>query len=253
MATKITLHWLEQSRSQRIFWLLEECKDVNYDVKVYKRGKDMLAPPELKQAHPLGKSPVIEVTSPAAEKPIVIGESGNITEYICDYYAQHLVPKRYHEGKENQVGGETEGWLRHRFFMHYAEGSIMPLRLMSFVFENVRDGPEVPFFVKPITRAIVSKVNAMFLDRNFKTNFDFLESQLATSPDNGEYLCGKDLMASDILMSFPLIACKDKIDTSKYPKLTAYIQRLESNEVYIRSTKKIEELSGAPFKALLGP
>ena len=96
----------------------------------------MRAPPELKEVHPLGKSPVIGVESKATSEPIVIAESGAITEYLCDYFGQHLVPKRYHEGKENQIGGETEQWLRYRFFMHYAEGSIMPLRLNSLLFDS---------------------------------------------------------------------------------------------------------------------
>ena len=89
----------------------------------------------------------------------------------------------------------------------------------------------------------------MFLNENFKTHFGFLESQLASSPDGGRYLCGKDLTAADILMSFPLIAGQKKVDETAYPKLVAYRKMLEQNEVYKRSVKKVEELSGESFKA----
>ena len=92
----------------------------------------------------------------------------------------------------------------------------------------------------------------MFLIQNFKTHFGFLELQLKSSPDGGPYLCGKDLTAADILMSFPLMAAgKRKLDHAAYPKLSEYIGMLEKNEVYLRSIKKAEEASGEPFKALL--
>ncbi|KAI6874690.1 hypothetical protein KC334_g18422, partial [Hortaea werneckii] len=116
---KVVLHWLEKSRSQRILWLLQECKGLDWEVKTYKRQPNMLAPPALKEVHPLGKSPVITVESPALSKPMVVAESAAICEYLCDHFAPHLVPKRYKEGKEGQVGGETEEWLRYRFYMHY--------------------------------------------------------------------------------------------------------------------------------------
>ncbi|KAK3076877.1 hypothetical protein LTS18_011752, partial [Coniosporium uncinatum] len=100
---KITLHWLTQSRSHRILWLLEELK-LDYDLKIYKRGSDMLAPPELKQVHPLGKSPVINVQVPGVEEPMVIAESGAIVEYLTEYFGKWMIPVRYPEGKEGQIG-----------------------------------------------------------------------------------------------------------------------------------------------------
>ena len=94
----------------------------------------MLAPPELKEVHPLGKSPVITIESAGTKK--VLAESAFITEYLCDYFAQHLVPKRYQEGKEGQAGGETEQWLRYRHYMHYAEGSLMTLLLVALFMDR---------------------------------------------------------------------------------------------------------------------
>jgi glutathione S-transferase len=121
---KVTLHWLERSRSHRILWLLEEL-NVDYDLKTYKRLPTMLAPDELKEVHPLGKSPVIGVQGPGQSKPRVIAESALIVEYISDHFGENLIPKRWPEGKEKQLGEETEAWLRYRYFMHYAEGSLM--------------------------------------------------------------------------------------------------------------------------------
>lgn len=137
---KITLHWLEASRSHRVLWLLEEL-GIPYELKTYKRGKDKLADPKLREIHPLGKSPVITVETAASEKPLVIAESAAIVEYLCDYYGKWLVPNRYREGKENEIGGEREQWLRHRFYMHYAEGSIMPLMLMALIVSSMNVSP----------------------------------------------------------------------------------------------------------------
>jgi len=115
-------------------WLLEEL-DVPYELKTYKRGADKLADPKLKEVHPLGKSPVVTLDVPGRESPVVLAESGAIAEYLCDHYGKQstLVPIRYQEGKDGQVGGETESWMRYRMFMHYAEGSIMPLNVISLL------------------------------------------------------------------------------------------------------------------------
>nr|POF24023.1 glutathione s-transferase 1 [Quercus suber] len=246
---KVTLHWLDRSRSQRIVWLLEECKGMTYDIKLYKRGKDMLAPPSLKEIHPLGKSPVISIEAPALAKPLVIAESGTLSEYLTDYFAKDLVPTRYLPGKEGQVGGESEQYLRYRYYMHYAEGSLMTLMVLKLIVNNIKEGPEVPFFAKPITKIIGGRVESAFLNRSLKAQFDFLESQLSTSPDGGKFLCGKDLTAADMMMSFPLIAGKAYISKTQYPKIVAYVETLEAQPGYVRSVKKIEELSGEKFEA----
>ena len=127
---------LEKSRSQRILWLLEELK-LEYDLKTFKRTKEMLAPQELKDIHPLGKSPVITVEAPAASKPLVIAESAFIIEYLTEHFGPWLVPKRYKQGREGEVGGESEEWLRYRFFMHYAEGSLMTYLLVALLVSSV--------------------------------------------------------------------------------------------------------------------
>lgn len=97
---------------------------------------DKLAPPELKEIHPLGKSPIVTIESEASEKPLVLAESSFMIEYLVDHFGTWLAPERYQKGKEGQVGGETEEWMRYRYFMHYAEGSIMPLLVMVLVFNS---------------------------------------------------------------------------------------------------------------------
>lgn len=93
----------------------------------------MLAPPEFKEIHPLGKAPIISIESPNTSKPIVLAESGLIAEYLVEHFAPRLAPKQYAEGKEGQIGGETETWLRYRYYMHYAEGSLMPYLIISLL------------------------------------------------------------------------------------------------------------------------
>ena len=247
---KITLHWLEVSRAHRILWLLEELQ-IPYELKTYKRGKDKLAPPELKQIHPLGKSPVITVEVPGRQEPLVLAESAAMSEWLCDYYGKHLVPRRYPEGKDGQVGCETEQWIRYRYYMHYAEGSLFPLMLFSLLVNGIKTAP-VPFFIRPITNSIAGRLNSFFLEPNFKTHYSFLESQLKTSPEGGDYLCGKEVTAADILMSFPLEVGQARSGMSKEqcPLLWAYLDRLYQREAYKRAVQKIESVEGS-FKSHL--
>ncbi len=133
---------LEKSRSQRVLWLLEELK-VDYELKTYKR-KNMLAPAELKEVHPLGKSPIVTVESEASPKPVVLAESGFIFEYLIDHFGAWLAPKRYRDSKDGEAGGETEEWMRYKYYMHYAEGSMMPLLVMFLIF-NSKSNPWMIF------------------------------------------------------------------------------------------------------------
>jgi glutathione S-transferase len=116
---------------------------------------------------------------------------------------------------------------------------------------EIKNAPQ-PFFIKPITRTITGRVDDAYLLQNYDTHFSFLNSQLETSPDNGEFLCGAQLTAADILLSFPLIITKsDNFDFSKYPKLSAYIDRLAQHPGYLESVKKIEEVTGEKFESNL--
>jgi glutathione S-transferase len=109
---------------------------VPYELEIFHRNKETkLADPELKKVHALGKSPVITVTQAGSTEPTVIAESGFIVEYLLDHFGSGstLLPKRYREGQEGKVGGETEEWLRFKYFLHYAEGSLMSLMVLALV------------------------------------------------------------------------------------------------------------------------
>jgi len=232
----------------------------------------MLAPPELKKIHPLGKSPVVKIDAPGRTDPLTLAESGFITEYLTEHFAPHLAPKKYEDGKQGP-GLETEEWLRYRFFMHYAEGSLMALMVTNLIFScklpyfyviwnlysltplAVLKGDKIPFFLRPITSGIYSKFESMYFAPNFKTHFDFLESQLATAPNGGGFLCGKDLTAVDILMSFPLQAGQKRlkmINATDYPKLDAYVNKLESMDGCKRSVERIEKETGESYTTMMG-
>src|SRR5688572_25700655 len=157
----VVVHHLENSRSQRVLWLLEEL-GVPYEVKRYERNKEtMLAPPELRAVHPLGKSPVI------TDGGVTVAESGAIVEYLVD---------RYGSGRLIPPPGTPER-LRYTYWLHYAEGSAMPPLLMKLVFDHVETAP-MPFFVKPIARGIAAKVKSTFIQPQITLHFDYLEAEL---------------------------------------------------------------------------
>ena len=247
---------LNESRSQRLLWLLEELH-LEYDLEIFHRNKDMLAPPELKEIHPLGKAPIVTIQpltpegSSTPPKPLVLAESGFIMQYISDHFGQDttLVPERYPAGQEGQLGAETEAWMRYQYYLHYSEGSLQPALLVSIILEILKSN-KIPFPIRPITAFVSNKFFTSFVIPHLNTDLAFLESQLESSPDGGEYLCGKYLTPADIILSFPLELVKTRIgnmDASvleKYPKLWAYCDRLRSSEGYKRAEKRIEEVEG---------
>lgn len=127
-----------------MLWLLEELK-IKFDVKLYHRNKETsLAPPELEQVHPLGKSPVVVITPPGeGAEPIVLAESGHLAQYLCEHFPEgrRLVPQKWKEGMEGKIGGETEAWLRNQYFLHYSEGSFMPYLVLSLVIGSAYSPP----------------------------------------------------------------------------------------------------------------
>ncbi|KAJ7287077.1 glutathione S-transferase [Mycena rebaudengoi] len=239
-APTITLHWLEKSRSQRILWLLEELK-VPYEIKTYKRNpKTSLAPPELKEIHPLGKSPVITI----GER--IVAESALIVEYLSEHFGTWLIPQKWKAGLEGQLGGETDEFMRYRYFMHYSEGSLATLVTVAAITKGIKNAP-VPFFIKPVTGKVAAGVGTGYLNNNFTTHFTFLEEQLTSAPSGGPYLCGAKLSGADILMSYPLIAAPSfgaPLSKEGYPKLWAYTELLKESEGFKRAVKKIIEVDG---------
>jgi glutathione S-transferase len=240
---------LEQSRSQRILWLLEELK-LPYELEIFHRDKKtLLAPPELKEIHPLGKSPVISITPAGATESTIIAESALIIEYLLEHFGQSspLLPARWITGQEGRLCGETPEWLRYKYFLHYAEGSLMPLLLVALVAGGIKNSP-VPFFIWPITTRIAAQIHASFLSPHFHTHFAFLEDQLRSAPGGGGYLCGPSLTGADILLSFPLLAAKGRVpalEGDRFPLLLKYIDRLEQEPGYKKAVDKIVEIEGS--------
>jgi glutathione S-transferase len=218
----IVVHHLENSRSQRVLWLLEEL-GVPYEVKRYARNPEtMLAPPELKAVHPLGKSPVI------TDDGLTVAESGAIIEYLAE---------RYGAGKWVPAAGTPER-LRYTYWLHYAEGSAMPPLLLKLIFDRVETGP-MPFFVRPVARAISGKVNSAFIDPQLALHLGYMESELGKSP----WFAGNEISAADVQMSFPIeaAAARGGLATS-HPKLTAFLERIHARPAYQRALAK-----GGPY------
>jgi glutathione S-transferase len=214
----ITVHHLNNSRSQRVLWLLEEL-NVEYEIKRYQRDpKTMLAPGSLRQVHPLGKSPVITDSS------LTLAESGAIIEYLVD---------RYGEGRLAPVLGTPER-LRYTYWLHYAEGSAMPPLLLSLIFNQIEKQP-MPFFARPIAKMITSKVKHTFINPQIELHLNYLESEL----ENSLWFVGNEFTAADIQISFPLeaAAARAGLDASR-PKLMDFLQRIHGRPAYQRALKR---------------
>ncbi|MCF2146309.1 glutathione S-transferase [Desmonostoc muscorum LEGE 12446] len=201
----IIVHHLNNSRSQRVLWLLEEL-GIEYEIKFYERDpKTMLAPESLRQVHPLGKSPVI------TDGEITIAESGAIIEYLVNRYGNgRLVP-----------ASDTPEHLRYTYWLHYAEGSAMPLLVMRLVLNNFGEGD--------------SNVVRGFVAPQIKLHFDYIESELRKST----WFAGEEFTAADIQMSFPLeVVAMLREDIENRPKLKEFIDRIHGRPAYKRALER---------------
>ena len=217
----IVVHHLNNSRSQRVLWLLEEL-GLDYEVKRYERDrKTMRAPATLQAIHPLGKSPVLE----DGEKRLA--ESGAVIEYLADTYGDGALAPKPH----------TPERLRYSYFLHYAEGSLMPLLLMKLVFGEIPK--RTPLLVRPVARALAGGVQGAFIDPELKNHLDFLEGELAQRP----WFAGDAFSAADIQMSFPLEAARQRagLDTSR-PKLMAWLGAIHARPAYKQALER-----GGPY------
>ena len=214
----IVVHHLNNSRSQRILWLLEEL-GLPYEVKRYQRdAKTMLAPPELRAVHPLGKSPVI------SDEGLTLAESGAIVEYLASRYGNGtLIPDN-----------KTPEYLRYVYWMHFAEGSMMPPLLLKLIFDRIETGP-MPFFARPIARKISQTAKNAVVFPNLKRLLDYMEGELGKH----EWFAGPAFSAADIQMSFPLEAASARggLDAGR-PKLWGFLQRIHARPAYQRALEK---------------
>lgn len=212
----IIVHHLNNSRSQRILWLLEEL-ELEYDIKYYERDPDLLAPVSLREVHPLGKSPVI------TDGALTLAESGAITEYLVDQYGKGLAPLP-----------NTPQRLRYTYWLHYAEGSAMPPVLLKLVFDRIEQQP-MPFFVKPIARLITSRTKSSFIEPQITQHLDYLEAELEKSL----WFAGDEFTAADIQMSFPIEAAVARagLDASR-PRLMKFLDRIHTRPAYQQALER---------------
>jgi glutathione S-transferase len=214
----VVVHHLNNSRSQRVLWLLEEL-GVPYEVKRYERdAKTMLAPPSLLAIHPLGKSPVI------VDGAVTLAESGAIIEYLVDKYgAGRLIPP----------AGSSQR-LRYTYWLHYAEGSAMPPLLFRLVFNRIATNP-APWPVSAIARKIASTVEQSFITPNLNRHLDYMEAELNAHA----WFAGEQFTAADVQMSFPLEAAASRggLNASR-PKLMAFLERIHARDAYKRALER---------------
>jgi glutathione S-transferase len=216
----ITVHHLNNSRSQRILWLLEEL-GLDYKIKRYQRDpQTMMAPASLRAVHPLGKSPVI------TDDNITLAESGAIIEYLV---------QRYGQGKLSPPAGTPE-YLRYRYWLHYAEGSLMPPLLLNLIFSEIVK--RSIFLVRPVVWIISQSIKSSYITPQITLHLNYLESELA----NSDWFVGNDFTAADIQMSFPLEAAaeRDILDAS-HPKLIDFLQHIHARPAYQRALERGSE------------
>ena len=220
----LTVHHLETSRSQRVLWLLEEL-GVPYTLKLYQRDPlTKLAPAALKAVHPLGKSPVI------TDGNETIAESGAILEYLVERYGAQA----HGDLAGLQPVPGTAEYRQSRFWMHYAEGSLMNWLVMKLVFMTIPTQP-MPFFVRPIARQLCAKVQAKLIDPNLATALAYMETHLSTHT----WFAGDRISIADFQMSFAVEAALARgADVKQFPRLSAYRDRVVARPAYQRAMTK---------------
>lgn len=220
----ITVHHLENSRSHRVLWLLEELQ-LEYEVERYQRNpKTMLAPPELRRIHPLGKSPIV------SDGARTLAETGAIVEYLLGHYDNPgLAP-----GPES-----PDARLRYTYWLHYAEGSLMPWLLLRLAFDSL-SRPPAPLPFRPLGAVVGQAVKAQFVNPQIALHLDYLENELAAHT----WFAGETFTAADVMMSFPLeaTAARGVLDGSR-PKLRDFVARIQSRPAYQRALER-----GGPYQ-----
>ncbi len=208
----ITVHHLNNSRSQRVLWLLEEL-GIPYDIKRYERDpKTMLAPASLREIHPLGKSPVV------TDGGLTLAESGAIVEYLVD---------RYGDGRLVPVAGTPEH-LRYIYWLHYAEGSAMTPLLLKLIFDQI-EKQSMPFLVRPIAQSIAGRVKRSLIEPQITQHLDYMEAELGKNT----WFAGDEFTAADIQISFPLeaAAARGGLNASR-PLLMTFLNRIHARPAY---------------------
>ena len=222
----LTVHHLNNSRSQRVLWLLEEL-ELPYEIVHYQRDpQTSLAPASLRAIHPLGKSPVV-----TTDDGLTLAESGAIIETLIE---------RHGNGRLAPAAGSPEA-LRYRYWLHFAEGTAMSPLLLKLVFDRIETS-KMPFFAKPIAKAISAKAKSAFINPNIANHLNYMEAELGKS----EWFAGDAFTGADIQMSFVVEASQARggLD-AKRPKLMSYLERIHARPAYKRALER-----GGPYALL---
>jgi glutathione S-transferase len=197
-------------------WLLEEL-ELPYEIVKYERDpKTMLAPASLRAVHPLGKSPVI------TDGDATLAESGAILEYLVETYGKGAVAP----------APGTPAYRLYRYFLHYAEGSLMPILLLKLVFNKVKT--DAPFLVRPIARTIAGTVSSRFIDPNLSTHLTFLADHLGKHT----WFAGDAFTAADVQMSYPVEGAVARAGGGISPKLTEWLARIQARPAYRKALER---------------
>lgn len=221
----LVLHHLENSRSQRIAWALEAL-GVEYTIETYQRTPDKEAPATLKRVHPLGHAPILQ------DGDLTLAESGAILEYLADVYDDKQVLK--------PGAGDRDALLNYRYWLHFAEGSLMPLLIVMMLFKSIPKQP-MPFFVKPVAKGIGSKVTEKFVMPRLRQMLSYMEDHL----NQQQWFAGAYISGADIQMSFPVLALSETMDLSEYPSVCRWLTHIRKEPAYQRAAAKVGEFK--PF------
>lgn len=216
----LVVHHLENSRSQRILWMLEEL-ELDYEIRHYKRdAQTQLAPKALREVHPLGKSPLLE------DKGRIIAETGNIIEHILDHHAGGRLATPHGTQERDEL----------RYWLHYAEGSAMPPLLIKLVLDNM--STRAPFFIKPFINAATGQVNQRFLQPQIDTHFGYIDAHLAKTG----WFVGQAFSAADVMMSFPLEAAVSRTSAGQLDSIRTFLEKIHARPAYRKALEK-----GGPY------
>ena len=215
-ASPLILHHLNNSRSQRILWLLEEM-GADYEIKHYQRdAKTNLAPQSLKAVHPLGRAPII------THGDTTLAESGAIIEYLIDEFGGQFKPT-----------SNREALNQYRYWMHFAEGSLMPPLVARLVLSKAKEKAS-PFFMKPVVAKVVDAITSAYYGPNLKASLDYVDSYLKEN----EWFAGESLSGADFQMSFPLEAMQGRVGKGQYAAIDAWVNKIHSRDAYQRGLEK---------------
>jgi len=215
----LTIHHLDNSRSQRVLWLLEEL-ELPYEVKRYTRQPDLQAPPELRAVHPLGTSPVL------AEGDLVLAETGAIVTYILQTHGR---------GRLQPAQGSPDGW-RYQHFLHYAEGSAMPPLFLKLVLGLIP--ARAPVLMRPVLKGAMAAVDAKLTRPRLDRHFDYWEEALSRTG----WFAGPDFSAADVMMSFPVEAAVARVGVGPRSRIPDFLSRIHARPAYGRAIER-----GGPY------